>query len=563
MSDQGVNYPHRNAVWSATYLSLLLIMLAALVAQAHPSHGNAGHVTPTFEITAPATPKPGDKRITLRVLDGASQQFTAARIILSLDGKQFVPAAVGKHGIRFVSIHTRKKQRTTMIYARGSGPVEIVVPPGTKRGEVIVTKGYEYLSSRVVFECPNMSTTLTARLNRWSKIRDKGWLPADEHLHYDRSDPTRDKEWFDMLAADGLTHGHFMVLKGGNLPGVWGKQHAYGKKGQATNGQTLLVPGEEFRGRRQGHINLLGLGELIEPISIGGLGQPPHPYNSPALHDVFRKVQRSGGIGGPAHGGAYAPNSTAAVDTILGAAEFFEIANTHLYNTDVWYRLMNCGFIVPPAAGTDLPNFPFREHWQPLFGETRMYVQTNKQIDFDSWKRAVRAGRVFVSSGPIPQLRINDVLPGGIVRLPAAGGEITIDAELACPQTLETFEVVRNSQPLTAEIQKSHAAGVHRWRIRQRLPIRESCWIAARGTGPNKAALFQNTKIRQRAMAHTAAIRVIVGDQPIRSPRDAQAFIAELSKHQQAYRSQARFERASDRSRMLELFDQAIKKLEQ
>ena len=551
-----------NSNRAEVHAGLLLVALAALVADAHPGHTSHNHVAPTFEITAPALPQPADKRIVLRIVDDADGRFTAARITLSLGGRRFVPEAVNEHGIRFVSIHTRKKQRATMIYARGSGQLEVVLPPGAKGGEVIVTKGYEYLWNRVAFDCPNKSTTVTVRLKRWSKIREQGWLPADEHLHYDRSQPQRDKYWLDMLAADGLTHGHFMVLKGGNLPGVWGKQHAYGKKGQATNGRALLIPGEEFRGRRQGHINLLGLGAMIEPISIGGLGTPPHPFNSPALHDVFREAQRSGGIGGPAHGGAYAPNSTAVVDTILGAAEFFEIANTHLYNTDVWYRLLNCGFIVPPAAGTDLPNFPFREHWQPLFGETRMYVRTGKQLDFESWKREVRAGRVFVSSGPIVQLSVNDSQPGGVVHLPAGGGEVTIEAELACQQPLESFEIIRNARVIPATTAKQHKAGVHRWQIRQRLTVRGSCWIAARGSGPEKAALLLQTKIRQRAMAHTAAIQVIVGNQPITSPADAKGFLSELTRHQRAYRSEAKFQSAEDRARMLSLFDQAIEKLE-
>ena len=80
-------------------------------------------------------------------------------------------------------------------------------------------------------------------------------MPADEHLHYDRIDPRHDADWLDIMAADGLTHGHFMVLKGGNLPGVWAKQYAYGKEGQATDGKRLIVPGEEFRDSRQGHIS--------------------------------------------------------------------------------------------------------------------------------------------------------------------------------------------------------------------------------------------------------------------------------------------------------------------
>jgi hypothetical protein len=327
------------AFTSVTISASVLVLLAALptTALAHPHHRARGHRGPTYEITAPAKSDPDDRRLVLRIVDDSTGEFTAARVTMLVDGENFTPRAVNEHGLRFVSIHTAKKQRATVIYARGSGPLEVSLPAAANHGEVVVTKGYEFLTSRTAFKVSDKETSITARLKRWSKIRDDGWMPADEHLHYERIDPEHDADWLDMLAAEGLTHAHFMVLKGGNLPGIWAQQYAYGKDGQATDGRRLIVPGEEFRGRRQGHINLLGLGAVIQPISIGGLGQPPHPFNSPTLHDVFLEARRSGGIGGPAHGGTLARNSTAVVDTVLGAAEFFEIANTHLYETDMWY----------------------------------------------------------------------------------------------------------------------------------------------------------------------------------------------------------------------------------
>ena len=543
---------------SITAVAIGALLSCPLLVRAH-EHG--GHRGPTYEVTAPATPSVDSPRVTLRVVDDSTGKPIAARFSVLVDGRDHVPDALNPHGLRFVSIHTSKKQKVVVLYARGSGPVAFALPPDATEGEIAVTKGYEFTPQRLPFTVKGGVASATVRLRQWSTIREDGWLPADEHLHYDRLDPTHDADWLDMMAGDGLTYGHFMVLQGGNLPGVWAKQYAYGPKGEATDGRRLIVPGEEVRDPRQGHINLLGIGSVIRPISTGGMGTPPHPFNYPALHDVLLEARKSGGIGGPAHGGALARNSTVAVDTILGAAEFFEIANTHLYKTDVWYRLMNCGFIVPPVAGTDLPNYPFRDAWQPLLGETRTYVRVGKHRDFPSWKKAIRRGETFVSSGPLVRLTVNGVGPGGTVRLPASG-PVEIRAELSSPQPLASLEIIRNGQSLDLKPAQTKADGIHRWTVRHPVKIDESCWVAARGSGVAKEALQQATEIKQNAIAHTAAVRIIVGDRPIRSSTDARQLIAEMTRHRGAYRTEGRFERAEHRARLLNLFDQAIQKLE-
>jgi hypothetical protein len=67
-------------------------------------------------------------------------------------------------------------------------------------------------------------------------------------LHYDRLDPTDDALWLSMLEADGLSAGHFMILKGGMVPGIWSLQFAYGPDGQASDGERLLGAGSGIPG---------------------------------------------------------------------------------------------------------------------------------------------------------------------------------------------------------------------------------------------------------------------------------------------------------------------------
>jgi len=362
-----------------------------------------------------------------------------------------------------------------------------------------------------------------------------------------------------ICAGDDLTYGHFLVLKGGNLPGIWAGQYAYGKEGRASDGDRLICPGEEYRDSMQGHINLLGVDEVIPPIQAG---TRDHPYNYPTFYDVFRRARDLGGLVGPAHGTALGRSPTGIADTILGAVDFFEIANTHLYKTDVWYRLMNCGHIVPPAAGTDLPNFPFPDKWQPLLGEVRTYVDTGSKVDFETFKQAVREGKVFVSSGPMINLTIDGVGPGGTVRLPQGGGEVLVEAELSGPRPLQSFDVLLNGETILRGVGNKKDGRIHRRRIADRMRITRSSWLAARGEGVAKNALKQHTDIEQNTIAHTAAVRVLVGDDPIESAEDAIFLIEHLRSQIQLYRSRAKYKDPQDRDRALGIFQSAIQELD-
>ncbi len=237
-----------------------------------------------------------------------------------------------------------------------------------------------------------------------------------------------------------------------------------------------------------------------------------------------------------------------------------------MYSLDLWYRLMNCGFNLPPAAGTDLPNFPARHPWQPFLGSMRMYARTNGHSDFESWKRAVAAGQVYVTSGPVLSMNVNGVGPGGVVQLPASGAEVTITAEIATPIGLRSFELIRMGDAIGGDVLKTTVGRVVLWRIHKRLQVRKSCWLAVRGEGLSIDSI--RTAMRQKeswfksdAVAHSAAIRVIVGDQPIRSDEDANHLTVMLQRQQEYYATSGRYARGEQRLRVLDLFEQAITEL--
>jgi hypothetical protein len=524
--------------------------------------GHEGHGAVTYKVTAPASQIEAGTYLRLNVVTAGAKQNLAARFTLTVDGHDYIPQRLGQHGLRFVSIHQGRGQQFVATYARGSGEVFVPLPAGTKRGTVTAAKGFEFVPATTAFEINNRTATVRVSLKRWVDMQAEGWFAADEHLHYERTDRRHDSDWLTMLAADGLSHAHFLVLRGGNVPGIWAEQYAYGKAGEANDGKRLIWPGEEYRDSRQGHINLLHLDAIIPPISTGGIGEPKIVFNYPPLLDVYRRAHQLGGIGGPAHGASFSENSTALLNTILGEIDFFEIANSHLFKTEVWYQLLNCGFVVPPVAGTDLPNFGFRDSWQPLLGEIRTYVRAGKNRDFEAWKQAIRRGETFITSGPMIRFTVNGVGPGGTLHLPIGGGKVRITADLASPRELETLNVVQTGKQLAIGHKSTIEDSIHRLSISHQLLIKESCWLAARGIGQSKTAIERGLGIVQPVVAHTAVVQVLVGHSPIRSESAVALLRRELIRQQEFYRTKARYEKAEHRLRFVGLFDQALRRLD-
>ncbi|MDE0106080.1 MAG: CehA/McbA family metallohydrolase [Bryobacterales bacterium] len=487
----------------------------------------------------------------LSIVDAETGAPIAARFSVVVDGSPHEPRWVGPHGYRFVSVHVSKRQTEVALYARGTGPVIVPLTPQARRATVAVVKGLDYLPVTVEAPVTGESIRVTARLQRWNRLREKGWRAADAHLHYDRLEPSGDRDWFAMMAGDDISHGQFMTLKGGMVPGVWAHQFALGDRGQATVAGRTIVAGQEYRDRLQGHVLLFGLGEIIQPIMAG---VPDDPHNFPTLADVMRRARASGGMAGIAHGGNLGGNPTAIADVVLGTVEFMEIANWgwEFWPLENWYQLLSAGFILPVTAGTDLPNNPRREPWQPFLGGMRTYVRTRGTGGPLPWNASVRRGETFVTSGPVLEIEANGAGPGGTVCLPSQGGGVSVTATMRSPRALGRLEIVKDGTVDTVADISRQRDGVWQIDLQAQVRFRRSGWIAVRGSGADGDLLGRS------AVAHSSAIRVIVGGKPIWSEAVAASLTAELQGLRDYYRRNGKYRTERDRREVWETFDRAI-----
>ena len=115
-----------------------------------------------------------------------------------------------------------------------------------------------------------------------------------------------------------------------------------------------------------------------------------------------------------------------------------------LWTQQIYFHILNCGFRIPPSAGSAsgvLPN--------PV-GYNRAYVHFNGEPGWNKWHEALKAGRVFVSNGPLLRCRANGHLPGHVF---SARDTVNMQfqGKLDSREPIRSLELIHNgrAQPLT------------------------------------------------------------------------------------------------------------------
>jgi hypothetical protein len=205
---------------------------------------------------------------------------------------------------------------------------------------------------------------------------------------------------------------------------------------------------------------------------------------------VFDEVHRQGGLSGYAH--AYQParmsfwvRHNMTLNMPRDKVDFAEISEFGDIDTDVYYEFLNLGFKLTATAGSDVP-------WGNSIGTSRVYAYTGRGFDADEWFAAVKAGRTFVTSGPMLDFTVNGERPGAELKL-KPGDKLKVKAEaeglMAEPRYLELVE--------QGEVVARAPRGGRKLALETELTVQHSTWLAVRAAG-----------------AHTTPVYVRVGAEP-------------------------------------------------
>jgi hypothetical protein len=111
------------------------------------------------------------------------------------------------------------------------------------------------------------------------------------------------------------------------------------------------------------------------------------------------------------------------------------------WTQEIYYHVLNAGLRLPPSAGSAsgvLPN--------PA-GYNRVYVHVGRELTYAKWWEGLRAGRSFVTNGPLLRVEVNGKLPGHAFRA-EAGQELKLDvkAKLTTQDPIRFLEIIKNGR---------------------------------------------------------------------------------------------------------------------
>ena len=134
----------------------------------------------------------------------------------------------------------------------------------------------------------------------------------------------------------------------------------------------------------------------------------------------------------------------AIVDAALGTTDAIEWSAAARAGFFPLYAMWNNGLKVTAVGGEDsISNL----HGSKLVGSQRTYVFTGgRGLDMHAWLDGMRAGRAFVTNGPLVELTVNGALPGETVTLPAGGGSVSLQARVRSIVPLQKVTLYFNGQ---------------------------------------------------------------------------------------------------------------------
>jgi TolB protein len=391
---------------------------------------------------------------TLRVdlVDRAGGRPLAARVsVMGPDGRFYAPDGAWRHADE---MFVRGASRFEYGYFHARGHAELAVPAGRLRVEV--SRGPEYsVSLAQVDVAAGAVATLRAALAHLVDLPAKGWRGADLHVHMNycgayRNDP---KHLLFQADAEGLhLVENLIVNKEQRIPDI---AYFSNRPDPASRPDLLLFHSQEYHTSFWGHTALLGLRDHFIMPGYASYVNTPAASAYPTNAAIFDLAHAQGAVTGYVHPFDTRPDPydekepltyEMPVDVALGKMDYFEVMgfSDHLITSDIWYRLLNCGFRVPAGAGTDaMMNYASLRG--PL-GLVRAYVHTGPRFTHDTYLAGLKAGHTFVTNAPVLEFTVEGAGPGDVVRRPAGRHVLKAQVAMTSPVPIDHVEIVQDGK---------------------------------------------------------------------------------------------------------------------
>ena len=487
--------------------------------------------------------------LSLSTRDSGTGEVTGSRVHLAAsDGKFYAPA----------DAYARLSGRGDHLF-HTTGHFTVELPVGTV--ELTVVKGFEFWPETVTATITAGEVTqVTVDLRRMTDMAAEGWYSASTHVHSNYGGNLHNTLENLLMMSEAEDQDLVLEQVANKDNRILDYQYFEPGGGPHTTStpERLVVVGQEYRPPFYGHVFMFGMRDhLLSPFTMGYEGtaiESLYPSNT----DMFRKAKAQGATVGYVHafGGERDPldgnlggGKGFMVDAALGTTDAVEWSDASRAGFYPLYAVWNNGLRITATGGEDsISNL----HRSKLVGSMRTYVHTGTRgLDMDAWFEGLRAGRAFVSSGPLVDLTIDGQMPGEEVNLPSDGGTVEIVGRVRSVTPLDRLFLVCDGETVT-NVPLGGDGRTARLRVRYRITRSGWCHLRAEGaTGdryPMDVAYVQ---------AFTNPVWIQVGGQPIRNRAAADYALQWIDKLQEMADAWPGWRAEKERAHVFAQFDEA------
>ena len=303
----------------------------------------------------------------------------------------------------------------------------------------------------------------------------------------------------------------------------------------------------------------LNIKNLVAPYFTSVVGSNS-PYDYPLNTTAALNAKQQGGFVSYTHPMVVGRTSDV-FDSWLGAKEApivaaldgvdaIDIMPSDDYSSELWYRLLNCGFKIAPGAGTDV--FTNWRGINEIPGVAREYVEVGAEMNWARWLARYREGRVFVTNGPLLTFNINGRPMGSEVTVPSGQTyRARLSADVRVRDPVRVIEFVQNGQVVESREVDSGTTSIH---VDKEVLVDRSCWFAVRVKG---LPAQDGTPERAVPRAHSGPIYIRVGPAPTLVKEDIELMLRWIDRLWAYIEERNNFGLEPNRQEARKLFEQA------
>ncbi|MCA9140533.1 MAG: hypothetical protein KDB00_27365, partial [Planctomycetales bacterium] len=402
-----------------------------------------------------------DRTIQVTVVDSNSQTMVASRLYLkSSSGESFFFKSDDPKGtaVRYEKQNWINKNSVEYHTTVSAHRCSVVVPEG--QYELTVERGKTYFPHHQSIVVGDRDLQISVPIKRWSDPQSRGWYSGDTHLHR-----TID-ELKTVIVAEDLN----VALPLTNWVTIANQAPRAGDKNLTEIPDDLVaVDSNHVIWPRNTEYEIFTVGDKRH--TLGALFVLGHQngieLGVPPWKPVVESIKASD------------PDALFDMDKLdwpfamllptVAPNALYELSNNHVWRTEfafrkwnvaapaylqppwgtnegghrqwidytlgMYYTLLNCGFRMPPSAGSANGVHPVPA------GFGRVYVHQRDGFDFKDWMRGLAAGRSFVTTGPMLYATANGHDPGHVFKSDQAL-TIPMNVEVVSEQKLSYGELL-------------------------------------------------------------------------------------------------------------------------